>query len=163
MKFITRLVATACAAATGATVWAVGAHQEVATANVANEAPPVAVEDFNYPGADKILAEKGIILKRGDGHIVYADCASETGLLEILARDKGKVCFRVTGNSGWLTLEIPSVYLIKGSAEHEAQVDMTVDTEEKSFDVAKGQWTPVGESTDEQGREHTLIEIRTSK
>ncbi|MDI3424356.1 hypothetical protein [Streptomyces luteolus] len=30
---------------------------------------PVAIEDFNYPGANKLLAERGITLKRGDGHI----------------------------------------------------------------------------------------------
>ncbi|WP_432137907.1 MULTISPECIES: hypothetical protein [unclassified Streptomyces] len=128
---------------------------------VADEAPGYAVEDFNYPGADQILAEKGITLKRGDGHITLADCVTGTGQLEVWARSKDKVCFDVTGTSGWLTLEIPSVYGVRGN-DYATQVDMTTGTEEKSFDVAKNSWTPVGESADEQGREFMLVEIRTS-
>lgn len=129
---------------------------------VADEAPGYAVEDFDYPQADKILAEQGITLKRGDGHIVLADCASQSGLLEILARSSDMICFRVTGNSGYLTLEIPSVYAIRGN-DYSAQVDMTTADEQQSYDIAKNTWTPVGESADEQGREFILLEIRTSK
>ncbi|MER8199719.1 hypothetical protein ABTY00_38135 [Streptomyces microflavus] len=129
----------------------------------ADEGPGYAIETFDYPLAEKILAEKDIVLKRGDGHITLADCTSETGLLEVWARSKAKVCFKVTGSSGWLTLEIPAVYGIRGSASQTAQVDMTVGTEERSFDVAKDAFTPVGESADEQGRDYLLIEIRTSK
>jgi hypothetical protein len=132
------------------------------TAPIADEAPGYAVEDFNYPQADKILAEQGITLKRGDGHITLADCVSGTGQLEVLARDKSKICFQVTGNSGWLTLEFPSVYTIKGN-DYTTQVDMTTGTEKQSFDIAKNTWTPVGESVDPSGREFTLVEIRTSK
>ncbi|WP_128375357.1 hypothetical protein [Streptomyces cavernae] len=134
-----------------------------AAAVVADDAPGYAVENFDYPGADKILAEQSIVLKRGDGHITLADCASGTGLIQIMARKQSEtVCFRVVGNSGWLTMEIPAVYAVKGN-DYETQVDMTVGTEEKSFDIDKNTWTAVGESADEQGREHMLVEIRTSK
>lgn len=134
-----------------------------AATSVADEAPGYAVEDFAYPNADKILAEQNIVLKRGDGHITLADCASGTGLLEVWAREQtDKICFRVVGNSGWLTLEIPSVYAVKGN-DYTTEVDMTVGTEEKSFDIEKNTWTAVGEAADEQGREHMLVEIRTSK
>ncbi|MFJ2722865.1 hypothetical protein [Streptomyces sp. NPDC087437] len=130
---------------------------------VADEAPGYAVEGFNYPSADRILAEKAIVLKRGDGHITLADCASGTGQLELLARSRpDKICFNVTGNAGWLTLEIPSVFSIRGN-DYTTQVDMTTGAEEKSFDVVKDRWTSVGESADEQGREFILVEIRTSK
>ncbi|MBT2396454.1 hypothetical protein J7E89_10800 [Streptomyces sp. ISL-100] len=129
---------------------------------IADEAPGYAVEDFNYPQADKILAEKNIVLKRGDGHITLVDCASGTGFLEVWAREKEKICFQVVGNSGWLTLEIPAVFAVKGN-DYSTEVDMTTGTEEKSFDVAKNSWTAVGESADEQGREHMLVEIRSSK
>ncbi|MER6023264.1 hypothetical protein ABT141_34865, partial [Streptomyces anulatus] len=86
-------------------------------AAAADETPGYAVEDFNYPQADKILAEQGIALKRGDGHIVLVECAGGTGLIEVWARrqDNKKICFRVTGNSGWLTMEIPAVHSIKGN------------------------------------------------
>ncbi|MFF3326515.1 MULTISPECIES: hypothetical protein [unclassified Streptomyces] len=165
MKLVTRVLATACAAAVGAVLWSTsasgGGGDDVAP--VAEGAPGYAVEDFSYPNADKILAEQNIVLKRGDGRIVLADCASEAGLLEVWAREKDKICFKVTGSSGFLTMEIPAVYGVKGSAEQTAEVDMTVGTEEKSFDVAKGTWTAVGESADPEGRDHMLVEIRTSK
>ncbi|MFI2430514.1 hypothetical protein [Streptomyces sp. NPDC018693] len=156
------------AAAAGALAWLVvsgGASAESvdnSVRTVADEAPGYAVEGFNYPGADRILAEKGITLKRGDGHILLADCATGTGQLEVWARSQDKICFDVTGTSGWLTLEIPSVYGVRGN-DYATQVDMTTGTVEKSFDVAKNSWTPVGESADEQGREFMLVEIRTTK
>ncbi|GEC06026.1 hypothetical protein SSP24_36810 [Streptomyces spinoverrucosus] len=156
------------AAVAGALTWLAAPAGTSANADahvaapVAGEAPGYGVEDFNYPQADKILAEKNIVLKRGDGHITLADCVSGTGQLEVWARSKDKICFQVTGNSGWLTLEIPSVYGIKGN-DYATQVDMTTGTEEKSFDINKNTWTPVGESADEQGREFMLVEIRTAK
>ncbi|MFF3579411.1 hypothetical protein [Streptomyces mirabilis] len=162
------------AAATTALAWLVvaqgllgGSASTTSTAAavhaVADETPGYAVEGFDYPQADKILAEQGITLKRGDGHIVLAECGSQTGLLEIMARASSDlICFRVTGNSGYLTLEIPSVYAIRGN-DYAAQVDMTTADEEQSYDIAKNTWTPVGESADEQGREFMLVEIRTSK
>ncbi|MBG0855632.1 hypothetical protein I2W78_28250 [Streptomyces spinoverrucosus] len=129
---------------------------------VADEAPGYTVEDFNYPGADRILAEQGITLKRGDGHILLADCVSGTGQLEVWARSSDKVCFDVTGNSGWLTLEIPAVYAVRGN-DYQTQVEMTVDAEQKTFEVDQNTWTPVGESADPDGREHMLVEITATK
>ncbi|MEU6093569.1 hypothetical protein [Streptomyces sp. NPDC047079] len=167
-----RFIGTAlAAAAAGALAWVTvtgggvltgRATTSEAVTSVAGEAPAYAVEDFNYPQADKILAEKNIVLKRGDGHITLADCASGTGFLEVWARSKDKICFQVTGSTGWLTLEVPSVYAVRGN-DYSAQVDMTVGAEEKSFGVEKNTWTAVGESADPQGREHMLVEIRTSK
>ena len=158
-------------AAVGALAWIAattgipgGASQQAdPTALVAEGGPGYAVEDFSYPQADKILAEKDILLKRGDGHITLADCTSGTGFLEIMARDKAdRICFKVVGNSGWLTLEIPAVYAIKGN-DYTTAVDMTVGTEEKSFDISKNTWTSVGETADPEGRDHMLVEIRSSK
>ncbi|MBW8740212.1 MAG: hypothetical protein JF621_24955 [Streptomyces turgidiscabies] len=159
------------AAVVGALAWTAaatgipgGASQRTGPAAlVADGAPGYAVEDFAYPQADKILAEKNIVLKRGDGHITLADCASGTDLLEVWAREKAdRICFKVVGTSGWLTLEIPAVYAIKGN-DYATAVDMTVGTEEKSFDVARNTWTAVGEAADPEGREHMLVEIRSSK
>ncbi|MFF5971049.1 hypothetical protein ACFY7C_05920 [Streptomyces sp. NPDC012769] len=129
---------------------------------IAEEGPGRAIEDFGYPHADKILAERNIVLKRGDGHILLADCGSATDLMEVWSREKEKICFKVSGTRGYLALEIPAVFAVKGNA-YSAQVDMTVGTEEKTFDVNKNAWTPVGESADEQGRDFMLMEIRTAK
>ncbi|MBD0420695.1 hypothetical protein H0H10_16340 [Streptomyces sp. TRM S81-3] len=125
---------------------------------VAGEAPGYAVEDFNYPGADKI---QGFTLKRGDGHIVLATCGSATGLLEVWSSElPERVCFRVTGDSGFLTLEMPAVFSIRGN-DYTTQVDMTVDDTRTTYDIDKNIWNAVGESTD--GRTAALVEIRTSK
>ncbi|GGS01707.1 MULTISPECIES: hypothetical protein [Streptomyces] len=167
----TRILGTAAVAVAAALAWVAipgggtpagqGTASE-AVAPVAGEAPGYAVENFAYPYADKILAEKHITLKRGDGHITLADCASGSGFLQIWVRANAQpVCFKVTGTTGWLSLEIPSVYVVAGN-DYEAQVDMTAGSEEKSFDIPKNTWTPVGESTD-PGREYVLMEIRTSK
>ncbi|MER5403071.1 hypothetical protein [Streptomyces sp. NPDC002599] len=167
-RFLTRT--TGAAAVVGALAWfalpgsALGGTSATPDgfAPVAGEGPGYAIEDFNYPQADKILAERNIVLKRGDGHITLADCASGTGLLQVWAREKDMVCFKVVGNSGWLTLEMPSVYGIRGN-DYTTDVDMTVGDEETSFAVGKNQWTAVGESADPEGREHMLVEIRSSK
>ncbi|MCT9113718.1 hypothetical protein ACFWD7_35365 [Streptomyces mirabilis] len=95
------------------------------------------MEDFDYPQADKILAEKNLVLKRGDGHIALADRVAGTGQLELLARNNsGKTRFKVVGDEGRLTLEIPAVYSVKGN-DYATTVDMTVGTEEKSFDITR--------------------------
>ncbi|MEU9591261.1 hypothetical protein AB0D84_16265 [Streptomyces sp. NPDC048193] len=155
--------ALAWAGLSGALTGASASAQDRATSTVADDAPGYAVEDFDYPNADKILAEQGILLKRGDGHITLVDCAGGTGYIQVLARQHaGTVCFKVVGDSGWLTLEMPSVYSMRGN-DYTTQVDMTVGTEEKSFDLEKNTWTAVGQSADEQGREHMLVEIRSAK
>ncbi|MFE9608020.1 hypothetical protein [Streptomyces sp. NPDC006012] len=157
----------ALAAAAGLLTWSVTSGGAPAADGapvgtpVADEAPGYAVENFGYPQADKILAEQNIVLKRGDGHITLAECTSGTGLLEVWARVNKKVCFRATGTSGWLTMEIPAVYAVRGN-DYATQVDMTVGAEKKSFDIVENTWTPVGESVDDQARQYMLVEIRTS-
>lgn len=155
-------------AAVAAVAWSASSSAEPtppAATTVADEAPGYAVEDFDYPGADKIQQEQGLVLKRGDGHIVLAECGSEAGLMDLWVRYRGgeHVCFRVTGNSGYLSLEIPAVYGITGAANQDADVTMTVDGEVSHYEVPAGSPTNVGETTDPEGRDHTLLEIRTSK
>ncbi|MFJ8748837.1 hypothetical protein ACIREO_05800 [Streptomyces sp. NPDC102441] len=128
----------------------------------ADELPPVAVEDFAYPGADDIFAERGIRLKSGDGHILLADCAPGTGQVEVWARGMGTFCFETTGNSGFLSLELPRVYAVVGN-DYSLQVDMEAEGEASSFDVARNSWTPVGETADPEARDHTLLEIHSTK
>ncbi|GAA0345152.1 hypothetical protein [Streptomyces blastmyceticus] len=142
---------------------------------IAADSPPPAVEDYAYPHADKIYQERGIQLKRGDGHIVLVACDNRAGLIEVYARgmqdvDKvgqGKFCFHVSGNSGYLSLELPRVYGAKGN-DYDTSVNMRTGTgssaEDKSFKLEKNLWTPVGESADNpQRREFSLREIVATK
>ncbi|GAB3007162.1 hypothetical protein GCM10023080_086010 [Streptomyces pseudoechinosporeus] len=157
-----RILGTAAAA--GALAWAVIAGGQPAGAPadpVADAAPGYAVEDYNYPNADKILAEQGIVLKRGDGHIVLADCASSDNLLRFLARDREDVCFKVTGDGGFLTLELASVHGVKTDDSGNTHLEMTAEDDQVEYDIPADTWEGVGESVD--GREHVLVEIRTTK
>ncbi|MYR96032.1 MULTISPECIES: hypothetical protein [unclassified Streptomyces] len=129
---------------------------------VADEDPGYAIEDFSYPNADKVLAEQKIKLKKGDGRILLAQCDTVSGLLEVYSRVNEKICFSVAGDSGYLSLEIPAVFGVKGN-DYNAQVDMAVGDEEKTYAVTKNKWTAVGESADAQGRDFMLLEIRASK
>ncbi|MEU2432951.1 hypothetical protein ABZ611_26270 [Streptomyces sp. NPDC007861] len=123
---------------------------------------PSTVEDFAYPGAEGILKEKNLKLKRGDGHIVLADCGSDPNLMKFLGRDRDEFCFKVTGDKGYLTLEVPAVTGVQ-TKDHSAHINMTVGDERKSYDVGKNDWQGIGEPNDPAGRDHTLVEIRTSK
>ncbi len=130
------------------------------TESVAEAAPGYAVEDYNYPDADKILAEQNVVLKRGDGHIVLADCASGDNLLQFLARDHEDVCFRVTADEGFLTLELPAVHGVKTDDSANTHLEMTAEGDQVEYDIPADTWKGVGESVD--GREHVLVEIRVT-
>src|SRR5688572_122824 len=71
-------------------------------------------ELFAYPGAERILAERGIRLLTGDGHIFLADCASAApDLVRVFSRQAGEVCFDIQGSIGYLAMELPETYLIR--------------------------------------------------
>lgn len=162
MKVISRVLATAVVASSVAITGA--------NAAMAADTPPPIVEDFEYPQADKIFQDRGIKLKSGDGHIMLATCDSAPGLIEVYSRgmqerDKvgqGKFCFKVNGPSGYLSLELPTVYGAKGN-DYAVKVNMVTTNESKSFNLDKNKWTAVGETADPQGREFTLLEIVAKK
>ncbi|MFD7079306.1 hypothetical protein ACFYXV_31170 [Streptomyces sp. NPDC002181] len=171
MKARTAILRIAGAAvAAGALTWAAvtggvtggSTTEAIATKAIADEGPGYAIEDFAYPNADKILAEQKIKLKSGDGHILLAECTGAPELMEVFSHKNEKICFRVTGDKGYLSLEIPSVFGVKGN-NYAAQVEMSAGAEQKSFTVDKNAWTAVGETADDQGRDFMLLEIRTSK
>ncbi|MFJ8649591.1 hypothetical protein ACIRNI_26165 [Streptomyces sp. NPDC093546] len=169
MKLAQRLIATGTAAmacvavAVGVTVAHASEIPATGAAGVAGDLPPFAIEDFGYPDAARIQAELGLTLKRGDGHITLADCASGTGLMEVYSRTKGKICFRATGKTGYLSLEIPTVYGMRGDASHQTDVKLTADGSEQNISVAPNEWKGVGEAADPERRDHVLVEISISE
>jgi hypothetical protein len=86
------------------------------------DSPSSIVEDYSYPGAADILAQKHIKLISGDGHIILADCATPTvdnvNVLQVWASDDlgngAKYCFQVLAARGLLTMDVPGVYEIHG-------------------------------------------------
>lgn len=159
--------ALAAAAVVAGGLFAFSASADAVPAGIAaDELPPHAVEDFNYPGADRILAERGIELKRGDGHIVMADCTGEN-LLRVTARGQSNqaVCFRVTGNDGWLTLELPGTFLVRTNSYSNTHLELEADSgDTQSYDVGPNGLQSVGESDpDSGGQEFALLEIRVTR
>lgn len=182
MKFHRR-TAWASAGAAVATVAAValvalatapaGATPETTTLSVrqaaAAETPSHIVEDYSYPGAEQILAERGITLLKGDGDILLAECGP-SGLIQVRSAEKGLICFEVVGQTAastqsvptldaWITMSIPSVYVIRGD-ENDAEVDLTANNETTTYDLVPNEWTPVGEGAEPENGPATLLTIR---
>ncbi|CAM3870859.1 hypothetical protein KIPE111705_28985 [Kibdelosporangium persicum] len=132
------------------------------------DTPTSTVEDTSYPGAAQILAERGIKLIGGDGTIQLATCGP-SGLIELRSTEKGRVCFKAEPAywggryriTGYIALEIPSVYLIKGD-EKDVEATLTVNNQTKVYPIDKNAWTPVGEGAGPGNPPETLLEIRAS-
>ncbi|WP_370969350.1 hypothetical protein [Amycolatopsis sp. cg9] len=155
MKSVNRpfgaLVLTAAALVAGPTA---------ATA-AADDTPPPIVEDYDYPGADQIFAEHGIRLLKGDGHILFADCATSGNRVEVWSRtNDATFCFRVTANKGYLSLDLAKVYLIKAD-DHALKATMIVKGVPKVVDIEKNSWTSVGEGADPQNGPSSLVELNS--
>ncbi|WP_423464688.1 hypothetical protein ACO229_09445 [Promicromonospora sp. MS192] len=134
------------------------------TGIAADELPPSAVEDFNYPGADRVLAEYGFEVKRGDGHIVVADCATED-VLRISTYGDGYKCFRTTGDSGWLTVAIARANGVRTNSATSTHLELTSEAgDEQVYDLGANDWEAIGSSDSESGgADFTLLEIRVTR
>lgn len=123
---------------------------------------PSTVEDFNYPGAAKILQEQKITLERGDGRITLSDCAAAYDI-KIKARVEGGLasfCFTVRGNQGYLALKLPESFGM-WTKDHPVQATLTADGQETVVNAARNDYTPMGE-TGNSGLHSTLVELRVT-
>jgi hypothetical protein len=122
------------------------------------------VEDGVYPGAAQIQAERGITLIGGNGLITLAECGAP-GLLQVRSASHGLICFQVRiwpGTDSFIVVEIPETYTIRGD-DHQVRAKLiTPNGETKTYDIAKNQWTPVGEGTSPEIPPETLIELRAT-
>ncbi|MGY4645845.1 hypothetical protein [Cellulomonas sp. URHB0016] len=98
-----------------------GGGAAVAAGEPGTEVQSSLVEDFAYPGADVILAEHGLKVFKGDGHIEVVSsgepCAP--GLIQVESMPDvepylGYFCFATSGARGFLTLEVPNTFLLRG-------------------------------------------------
>ncbi|MFI5921848.1 hypothetical protein ACIA8M_25310 [Streptomyces anulatus] len=128
---------------------------------------PSIVEDFSYPGADRVLAEKGIKLKHGDGKITLVDCGQTAEEIKVMTvkddsvgRD-GQYCFQATAKTGFLTLELPRVFAIE-TGEHPISADLTANGETLTVAVPKDGFESVGEGDLNNGQRSVLVEIRVT-
>lgn len=146
--------AAAVTVAGGASAQAEGAAQAAA------DGMPAIVEDFNYPGADRVLAERNITLKRGDGRITLVDC-SEAWNIKVESRlDNNGYCFLATTDEGWLTLELPDAWGV-WAEDHPVTATLTAEGKETVVNVPSNDYKPVGESG-ETGLRSVLVELRVN-
>ncbi|MEV4868486.1 hypothetical protein [Streptomyces syringium] len=128
-----------------------------------------AVETFDYPNAAKILKERGIALRKGDGHILLADCKVSEDIVVLSTRieepnpDKGTFCFKVTGSgkTGYLSLEIPKVHNIS-TKDFSVRASLTADGQTQNVNVAKNDMEVVGQGHDPLGSPTVLVELRVT-
>ncbi|MER5466673.1 hypothetical protein ABT010_39875 [Streptomyces sp. NPDC002668] len=146
---------------------AIAAASSAPTAKAAApETPPAAVEDFSYPDAANILANKGIQLKKGDGRVLLAECDEAADQIRVMtvedqsAGRKGTYCFRATGKTGYLTLELPRVFILE-TGQHPFTAELTANGETTTVDVPKDGIESVGEGT-VGGARSVLVEIRVT-
>ncbi|MFH8939491.1 hypothetical protein [Streptomyces griseosporeus] len=121
---------------------------------------PAAVEDFNYPGANRILQQRGITLKRGDGHIILVSCGEPWNIKIESRLDNGGYCFRASGKTGLLTLELPDAYGV-WTEDHPVEAKLTAEGAETLVKVPTNEYQPVGESGD-TGLRSVLVELRVT-
>ncbi|MEU8703178.1 hypothetical protein AB0C61_37130 [Streptomyces sp. NPDC048680] len=148
----------------GGLAWTAAADGGPNTTDTAQ--PAYAVEDFAYPGADRVKAEKGIELKRGDGHIVLVDCdpaADQIRVLTVKDSSAGRedtYCFRANAKKGFLAMELPRVFGLE-AADHPISADLTAAGTTTTVAVEKDGFKSVGEGTI-GGAQSVLVEIRVT-
>ncbi|MFD8915601.1 hypothetical protein [Streptomyces sp. NPDC059575] len=121
---------------------------------------PSAVEKFDYPGADRVYAERHITLKRGDGHIILVNCTDAWNIKIESRLDNGGYCFRASAKSGFLTLELPDAYGV-WTEDHPVEATLTAEGKETVVNVPTDDYQPVGESGD-SGLRSVLVELRVT-
>ncbi|WP_410562273.1 hypothetical protein [Amycolatopsis sp. cmx-4-61] len=148
-----------------------------ASADGGTDQPPSVVEDFSYPGATQILGDTGVKLVSGDGHVLFASCPNgpdTVGLIQVRSSDligtnhDGKICFHVLGGTGWLTMQIPNVFSIRGDGlqpgqGHRLKAKLTTSAgAESTVDVSPSGTTQVGIATTPPGDPTTLLRLDAS-
>lgn len=127
------------------------------TAAAADEMP-YTIEDFGYPDAAKIEAERAIALKRGDGNILLQACDGTQDITVNTRSGEKDYCFDVKAKPGYLTLSVPKAW---GIWTGDAPVKSTIEAGGQTtvIDAPANDFTSFGEATAESVPS-TLIELR---
>ena len=124
-------------------------------------------ENYIHPGADLLAARTGIALKDGDGQLMYTECSTDPNLIRVdrvienTTIDRQIICFKLIGNTGWLTMEIPDSFNVRAGKE----VPVTVITTDPDNPEAKPKETPVDKNnradiTNTSNNNVTIVELR---
>ncbi len=163
--------ATVAIALTALTVPAAQAADPAATTGPGYSVEPVGdpfeaaytIESGIHPGAEKIAAQKKILLKEGNGQLMNVDCnyndATQIVLEGRFTREGQleEICFKPTNLPGWLTMEIPGSFGIQ-AGDRPLSVKANDNGTIKTIDVEKEQ---TGNLANSQGQTTIVVEIKT--
>ncbi|MGV9316395.1 hypothetical protein ACWDR0_30050 [Streptomyces sp. NPDC003691] len=141
------------------------APRSEATQAAADNSMPSASEGFDYPDAERILQDRKITLKRGDGRILLTDCSNAWDIsVESMQAGTGDYCFSIQGKTGYLTLELPRAFNI-WTEEHPIRATLIPEgsTEKTTIEVPENSMTSVGEGDNQTGKKRSaLVELRAT-
>lgn len=134
------------------------------------DTPPPLVEDFSYPGADAILAQHGLKLFSGDGHILFVDSRDydegtcPVGQVQVErsldVEPYGKFfCFRTVGTTGVLTLEVPTTFGVRGGTTA-IQATAQLPEGDKTYDVPPNTPVAIDPGDEDELPKAVLVELR---
>jgi hypothetical protein len=151
---------TVAAVVTGVGTVAAAQGAGPAAAAAADE-PSSIVEQFDYPAAAQIQADRDLLLKKGNGHLLLTDCVVGADLVQVRSRNRDPFCFEVTAPGGWVTMELSDAYLVFSDSEHTTVADYTVDGVSDTATVAPGAAAGIGEGETE-GATAVLLKLTAS-
>ena len=152
----------------GAVVALSGGGAAVAADGAGVEVQSSLVEDFAYPGAESIWAEHGLRVFTGDGHIEFVPagqdgCAAGLIKVETVFEEEpygATYCFRTTGARGFLTLEVPNTFLLRGGNKPVEATAQVSGGAEETYDVPVNTSVAVDPGDGNQMPEAILVELR---
>jgi hypothetical protein len=136
------------------------------------DAPTSIVEDYTHPDAAGILARHGLKVFKGDGHIVFdsaktydeSECAP--GLLQVEKNLDVEpygmwYCFRTVGTKGFLTLEVPGTFGLRGGTQTvTATAELPDGTELDPYVVEPNERVAVEPGEGGEAPQAILVELR---
>jgi hypothetical protein len=138
----------------------------------AAEAPSSIVEDYTHPDAEGILARDGLKVFKGDGHIVFdqarpfTQSQCPTGLVQVEKHLDEEpygmyYCFRTIGPKGFLTLEVPGTFGVRGGSEEIlVKAKLPDGTVLPTYEVQPNQPVAIEPGDGSEAPQAILVEIR---
>lgn len=136
----------------------------------AAETPPSLVEDYSYPGAARILADHGLTVLRGDGHILFVTSHSydegqcAPGQIQVEQATSTSpygfyYCFETRGTQGFLTLDVPGTVGVRSGATA-LRATVTLPAGERSYAVAANGYAATNPGSGDVVPQAKLVELR---
>jgi len=132
---------------------------------LADDPQPELVENFEYPGAAAIEAARGIKLKKGDGHILFVDCAQNANQLQVestaFPAGRNLFCFKIVGDKGNITMELAEAFLVHGNDYNVVATWTDENGKVHNTPLRKNNPTGIGEGV--TGQPGSLIEFNATR